>query len=366
MKWPEKRKGGKIRVLETRVVREVSVPHFGGFGGYCGFVVEVFEGGWSGRSTARAAVGGEFPVRTLSVVRRVPSSAIAHVSASPLCHPGRSDFPSPVGDHNFPPTAFPYPTRLKRSLAFTPLGCGLPSVSTKLALSPHSQVLSPVRWALPCPSWPRVPSPFPGITLPGAASKRLEPALPGRLRSYGLMRQTWMLRGPSLSLSSTVFAGCCEPLLQTGPSRHYLCNPCPGAWTPTRQRSPGALARFFPGDIGLTSQRTRSARQWSLQSNFHRGHISGLQSFTHVQAPPLARPPGCPRRFLGRTARPFTPRIARFVTCPEMWYRYVCERAIHTAGLSPAGLQPCRLLPSACRWSHRNVHVELNIKRVFW
>ena len=222
----------------------------------------------TGRNTARAAVGGELPVRTLSVVRRVPSSAIAHVSASPLCHPGRSDFPSPVGDHDFPPTAFPYPTRLKRSLAFTPLGSGLPPVSTKLALSPHSQVLSPGRWALPCPSWPRVPSPFPGITLPGAASRRLGPALPDRLRSYGLMRQTGMLRGPSLLLGPSVFAGCCEPLLQTGPSRHYLCNPCPGAWTPTRRRSPGALARFFPGDVGLTSQRTGSARQtipaWQL------------------------------------------------------------------------------------------------------
>ncbi len=190
--------------------------------------------GWSGRSTARAAVGGEFPARTLSVVRRVPSSAIAHVSASPLCHPGRSDFPSPVGDHDFPPTAFPYPTRLKRSLAFTPLGSGLPPVSTKLALSPLTQVLSPVRWARPCPPWPRVPSPSPGITLPGAASRRLGPALPDRPCSYGLMRQTWMLRGPSLSLGATVLAGCCEPLLQTGPSRHYLCNPCPGAWTPTR------------------------------------------------------------------------------------------------------------------------------------
>jgi hypothetical protein len=27
---------------------------------------------------------------------------VHHVSASPPCHPGRSDFPSPVGDHSFP------------------------------------------------------------------------------------------------------------------------------------------------------------------------------------------------------------------------------------------------------------------------
>ena len=37
----------------------------------------------SGRNTARATVGREFPTCTLSVVQRVPSSAIAHVSVSP-------------------------------------------------------------------------------------------------------------------------------------------------------------------------------------------------------------------------------------------------------------------------------------------
>ena len=37
----------------------------------------------SGRSAARATVGREFPSCTLSVVQRVPSSTIVHVSASP-------------------------------------------------------------------------------------------------------------------------------------------------------------------------------------------------------------------------------------------------------------------------------------------
>jgi hypothetical protein len=37
----------------------------------------------SGRSAARATVGGEFPTGTLSVVPRVPSSPLVHVSASP-------------------------------------------------------------------------------------------------------------------------------------------------------------------------------------------------------------------------------------------------------------------------------------------
>ena len=51
----------------------------------------------------------------------------------------------------------------------------------------------------------------------------------------------------------------CQSLLGVGPSRHYLCNPCVGAWTPTPQRPSGALARFFPEGNGLTSNVTRSA-----------------------------------------------------------------------------------------------------------
>ncbi len=58
-----------------------------------------------------------------------------------------------------------------------------------------------------------------------------------------------------------VFAGCRQSLLGDGPSRHYLSNPCVGAWTPTPQCSPGALARFFPEDNGLTSDVTRLAHQ---------------------------------------------------------------------------------------------------------
>ena len=65
----------------------------------------------------------------------------------------------------------------------------------------------------------------------------------------------------SLGLGHRVFAGCCQPLLGVGPSRHYLCNPCVGAWTPTPQCPPSAFARFFPGDNGLTLDVRRSAHQ---------------------------------------------------------------------------------------------------------
>jgi hypothetical protein len=64
-----------------------------------------------------------------------------------------------------------------------------------------------------------------------------------------------------LSLIRRVFAGCCQSLLGDGPSRHYPCNPCVGAWTPTPQCPPGAFARFFLEGTGLTSDVTRSAHQ---------------------------------------------------------------------------------------------------------
>ena len=76
---------------------------------------------WSGRSTGQAVLGGKLPAGTLSVVRQVPSSTITHVSAIPLCHHRRSDFPSPVGDPGCALEAFPYPRKLKRSPAFPPL-----------------------------------------------------------------------------------------------------------------------------------------------------------------------------------------------------------------------------------------------------
>ncbi len=60
-----------------------------------------------GRIEARTSVGGEFPICTLSVVQRDPSSPINHVSSKPPSHPGQSAFPSPVVDHSCPLMPFP-------------------------------------------------------------------------------------------------------------------------------------------------------------------------------------------------------------------------------------------------------------------
>lgn len=43
-----------------------------------------------------------------------------------------------------------------------------------------------------------------------------------------------------------VFAGYSESLLEVGPSRRCLCDPCIGAWVLTPPRLCGAIIRFFP------------------------------------------------------------------------------------------------------------------------
>jgi hypothetical protein len=99
---------------------------------------------------------------------------------------------------------------------------------------------------------------------------------------------------------------------------------------------PGPLPRSVsPVHLPVSSRRTSASPQWrqvrhtdlSLQCNFNRGVISRLQSFSNVQASMLARSPDCTYRcgYSHMVARPFTPRIARLVTCPEMWYHYMPE-----------------------------------------
>lgn len=77
--------------------------------------------------------------------------------------------------------------------------------------------------------------------------------------------------------------------------------------------------------------------------------ISRLQSFTHVQAPTLARPPGCAHRKGSKPlGQPGRLRHAELSGLPTLSSGIAsCPiRASDTAGLAPAGLQPCRLLPT--------------------
>ena len=200
---------------------------------------------------------------------------------------------------------------------------------------------------------PRAPLPARGVTSCGVASRTTSAGITP-LSSLLLAHAPDQNPPPAYghSLGRWVFAGCRQSLLGVGPSRHYLRNPCIGAWSLTPQRPSGALARFFPEDSGLAPGGTSSARTNDRRNaTSTTDPISGLQTFVYLQAPILARPPGCTHRCelpscsghgdtvrglnvppvvpLGKTthraAGPFTPRIARLVTCPEMWHRYVSD-----------------------------------------
>ena len=100
----------------------------------------------------------------------------------------------------------------------------------------------------------------------------------------------------------------------------------------------------------LTVHRFGTHRR-SPQCNFNGGRISGLQSFRYVQAPILARPPGCTYR--GSLLAPEQPGPLHHAM--DMWLPIMnCDiatcpnRAIGTVGLSPTGLRPCRPLPDCC------------------
>jgi len=87
----------------------------------CSFCPQEPKTGLSGRRAARATLGGGFPTRTLSICAAGSQFPIIHVSAQPPSHPGRSDFPSPVGgSSHFPQGTFPCQSKLKHSFAYTP------------------------------------------------------------------------------------------------------------------------------------------------------------------------------------------------------------------------------------------------------
>ena len=162
----------------------------------------------------------------------------------------------------------------------------------------------------PSPGTAKCPEPLcPQPALPAAARCRApcRRALPLVPRSYGLMRQTKFLRPTSVALIRPILAGCCQPLLEDGPSRRYLRSLCQVAWTPTPPRlwrSRSVCASFLFGqDTGSSPERRPRPSLYGLgtrnvpcMATSTGRRISGLQSFANVQASSLARPPGCAYR----------------------------------------------------------------------
>ena len=144
---------------------------------------------------------------------------------------------------------------------------------------------------------PRAPLPASGVTVGGEMSS---------ISSAGVTRPSSLLRAHApvpappnacgRCLGHRVFAGCSQPLLVLGPSRRYLRRPDEGAWTPTPPRPPGAYPFLPERHRPCPTVERLGTRKTPCNATSTGRLISRLQSFAYVQAPSLARPPGCTHR----------------------------------------------------------------------
>ena len=252
------------------------------------------------------------------------------VSVQPSSHPGRSDFPSPVGGGSFfhgtssvpiegSSARSPTPSHrhvigpaslfvgLDRRLSGSVPGCGADSQPL-----PTESPFARSRCCRPRPTLQaQVGGSYPAfVALTGSCARPLS------------SRRLWS------SLFLRVFAGCIESLLPSGPSRRYLCDPCLGAWVPYPATLRRCLCPFLPA-CPRPHPRVKGFGSWDDPATqfYAGGAISGLQPFAHVQAPLLAWPTDCSdvQVFLPAAAGPYTPGSIRAVTGHELRHRYVSE-----------------------------------------
>jgi hypothetical protein len=131
-----------------------------------------------------------------------------------------------------------------------------------------------------------------------------------------------------VTLIRRVFAGCCQSLLEDGPSRRYLSNPCIGAWTLTPGCLSGASIRFFPKSSSLTSVAPSSAHPTIAAMPLQRRpHFRGGSHSVMFRLPCLLAPQVAPNA----QARSPTGSQDVYATqwtgsyLPELWYRYMTE-----------------------------------------
>ena len=171
---------------------------------------------------------------------------------------------------------------------------------------------------------PRAPLPASGITLGGEMSS---------ISSEGVTPPSSLIRTHAsdqnppyrfrIALIRKVFAGCCQPLLDDGPSRRYLHNLCKGAWTLTPPRSQRScpfgrpcsrLGRFDRKDIGLAPESTSSAREkFPAMQLRQRGGFRGCSHSLMFRLPYSLGPPVAP------TAVTSTEQPGRLHHAMNMW-----------------------------------------------
>lgn len=219
---------------------------------------------------------------------------MGHVSPNLRCHPGRSDFPSPVGGHGLVHRAFLHRRRLEHWLACAPHPCSWPEdwlLTTSYRPSRAQRLKGRSRPEPPCP---RAALPRAGVTVARVAS--------------GV---TWEGVTPPSSLIPTHAPNHSPPtgfgITWSDGSSQVAASPCwkvvlPDvisavlslrAWTRTSEGLLGARTRFFP-----SRQRPSPVKQkigfpsLPRTATSVRIRFSRLQSFANVQARKFARHPG--------------------------------------------------------------------------
>jgi hypothetical protein len=271
----------------------------------------------------------------------------------PPYDPGQRVFPSPVLT-----LAIPSPPAHRVRNAAADSDHALHSRGLRSKLVPQLRTRPPQfrAWdrfgTAKCPESLRPPRALPPA---GSCLATPRPALPDRPRYYELMRQSSPLT--TASVCKPCAAGLCR--LQSAPagmstfptlslqSLLRRLDPYPAAFL-------GCIYPFLPqGHRPHVRNDTFGTLEESLQSNFSRGGISGLQSFTHVQAPQLAWPPGCahrttsvcrgrPGRIHHAKPRPLPVRGCGIATCLKTgnWHGGTCTRWIAALSATPVSRPP--------------------------
>ena len=152
----------------------------------------------------------------------------------PPSHPGRSDFPRPVGSSSFPQRTFPNTPKLKHSPAYAPWVHSYTSSSTSLGINIALPGTESRRCSHVVPATYREPLCPPQVLLgTGRGQPRLGRRYPTIFAHIGscappksFRRLSSRVYGESLQVAASL-------LLEDGGSRRYLHNPCMGAWSPT-------------------------------------------------------------------------------------------------------------------------------------
>ena len=126
-----------------------------------------------------------------------------------------------------------------------------------------------------------------------------------------------------MNLEHKVFAGCCQPLLEVGPSRRYLYKSFSACKDPYPGCSHGAFTRFFPQDNGLPGAMSRSALGKTHTA------ISVWRSFRGCSHSLMFQPADLLAPQIAPTVEFFQLQAARAFTSPHISVCYLAEQGIY-------------------------------------